>query len=140
MKQDTGYVIGFSGLADGVYTFHFNIRDSFFSQLEYSEIRKGELDAEVTLERESLTLRLNFHIRGTVNVQCDHCAEFFDLALEGNPHLVVKLGNTFREESEDEITIPEQDGEIDLHGILYEFISLMIPYRRIHPGPDAETP
>ena len=140
MKQDAGYVIGFSGLANGNYTFHFPIRDSFFAALEFSEVRKGNLEADVTLERETHALLLGFHIRGTVHVLCDHCAEYFDLQVEGRPRLIVKLGTSYHEENEEEITVPEQEGEINLHQYLYEFIALMIPYRRIHPGPDEETP
>ncbi|MFH0892866.1 MAG: DUF177 domain-containing protein [Bacteroidota bacterium] len=140
MKQDAGYVIEFSGLDNGNYTFGFPISDSFFSQLDYSEIRKGKLEVDVVLERGTHALLLNFHIKGTVHILCDHCAEYFDLDVEGSPHLIVKLGDTRREDSDEEITIPESDSEIDLRQYIYEFISLLIPYRRVHPGKSEDIP
>jgi len=49
--------------------------------------------------------------------------------------LIVRFGDTYAEEGDDIIIIPETEGEINIAWFLYEFIALSIPIKHIHaPG------
>ena len=47
--------------------------------------------------------------------------------------LFIKFGHEFREESDNMLIIPEDEGEINIAWFLYEFIALTIPIKHVHP-------
>lgn len=126
------FIIPFSGLKVGNYTFTFEIDDKFFEHFEYSEISKGKLHAECQLDRQVRMMVLYFDIAGTVSVPCDRCAEDFDLPLKGSQKLIVKFGADHTEESEDILIITEKEHELDVSQYLYEYIHLLLPIKKVH--------
>ncbi len=127
------FVIPFSGLALGNHTFDFEIGKAFFEEFEDCGIRDGHLIALVEMEKQERMLVFTIEVKGTVNIPCDRCLDYFDLAMEGHEVLYVKFGDTYREESADVIIIPRTEHRYDLKQILYEVIQLSLPYQRIHP-------
>ena len=78
-------------------------------------------------------LIFEFDINGTVEVICDRCLDLFDYPVKGNETLYVKLGETWDEESDDMIIIPESQHEFNVSQLIYEYIMLILPIQRIHP-------
>jgi len=78
-------------------------------------------------------LVFQFDFEGSVTVDCDRCLEPFELPIEGQEKLFVKFGEEYAEESEDLIVIPFSEHQFNLAQLLYEYISLMIPFQRFHP-------
>jgi uncharacterized protein len=134
MKQ---FVISFSGLSLGKHDYEFEVDDTFFESLEYSEIRKGNIHVDMTLEKTTIMLLLNFSFKGKATVTCDRCGDEFEIPVEGENRLIVKFGAVPMEETEDIIVIPEGEHEIDVSQYIYEYIILALPLQRIHPD-DAE--
>jgi uncharacterized protein len=138
------FVISFGHLEPGEYEFEFEIDDSFFQKFENSIIQKGKVDVLVVLERKESMLLLDFTMEGTVIVQCDRCLEDLSLDLQGYNELIVKLGDSKEELSDDVIMIPAKESELDVSQYIYEFLTLMIPMRNVHgdeegdPGCDPE--
>lgn len=126
------FIIPFSGLKVGKYTFTFEVDNKFFDQFEYSEIKKGELQVTCELERQPRMMILDFDIGGYVRVPCDRCAEEFNLPLSGKQRLIVKFGAEHEEEAEDVLIITEQEHELDISQFIYEFIHLLLPIQKIH--------
>jgi uncharacterized protein len=126
------FEIQFSGLKEGKHNFHFEVGDTFFEQLDYSEIEKADLKVDVDFEKRVNMLILNFDIQGKVKVMCDKCTEDFELEIENQEELIYKFGDG---ESDDEkiIIIPETEIEIDVTQPIYELTILAIPSRRVHP-------
>ncbi|MEW6468693.1 MAG: DUF177 domain-containing protein [Bacteroidota bacterium] len=144
--RDRKFVVQFSGLSMGRHEFDFQVDDSFFEQFSNSEISKGDFTVRLELLKQSTMLVLDFDIRGSVNVECDRCSEAFDLHVEGQSRLIVKIGNEDFEEESDIIVIPSTESEIDVSHSIYEYIILSLPQRRVHPvdkkgrsGCDPET-
>jgi uncharacterized metal-binding protein YceD (DUF177 family) len=77
-------------------------------------------------------LVFHFAFSGTVRVPCDRCSAEFDLPVEGEERLIVKFGEIHGEESEDIFTITENEHSIDLCPFLFDYINLLVPYRRVH--------
>lgn len=130
MKQ---FMISFSGLSLGKHDYEFEVGDAFFESLEFSEIRKGNVHVDMTLEKTTVMLLLNFSIKGEVTVTCDRCADEFEMPVSGENRLIVKFGSVPMEETEDIIVIPEGEHEIDVSQFIYEYIILALPLQRIHP-------
>jgi uncharacterized metal-binding protein YceD (DUF177 family) len=130
-------VIQFGGLAIGTHVFELEVNDEFFEELEFSEIRKANVKAEIEMVKQNNVITLNFHLKGTVDVTCDRCAKEVGLPIDITDNVVVKHGNV--EESTDEIVVlPHGETEIDVTHYLYEFIMLAIPPKRI-PCEEDET-
>jgi uncharacterized metal-binding protein YceD (DUF177 family) len=127
------YSIPLAGLKEARYTYDFIIGDDFFEAFEGSEIKRGELNAVVVLQKSSTHFELDITINGHAEVICDRCLDTFYLPLTSVNRLVVKLGREWDEADPDLITMPLDEHEIDLSQYFYEYIHLALPLKRIHP-------
>lgn len=132
------YRIGFTGLSDGHHSFTFQIGKSFFDPLDYSEIRDGDLQVKLDLEKKAAMMIASFDISGKVNVMCDRCTEYFDLPVSGKSNLIYKFSDENLDD-ENVQTIYPNETEIDVSHPLYEFISTMLPVRRLHPEGECDV-
>ena len=134
MQNRKEYIIQFVGLALGEHLYEYIIRDNFFEDREYSEIKKSNIILKINLLKQTSMMILHVEVRGTVKADCDRCTEEFDLPIEGNYKLIVKVGGSLTgDEDDDIITIPANEHELDLSQHLYEYIALSLPIKRVHP-------
>jgi len=128
------YIIQFVGLSVGQHEFEFHITDKFFEALDYSELKQGEIKADLTLLKQSTMMVLHFKISGTVKMDCDRCTEPFSLPISGNYKLIVKVGgHESGNEDDDIITVAANEHELNLTQYIYEYIALSVPIKRVHP-------
>jgi uncharacterized protein len=138
MLASKEYIIQFAGLSPGEHLFEFNVSDKFFENLDYSEIKQGNILVKVNLLKQSTMMVLHFDISGTVKSNCDLCASEFDLPISGNYKLIVKVGGSDNSEEDDDIiTIAANEHKLDLTQYLYEYITLSLPIKREHPEQTA---
>jgi uncharacterized protein len=136
MGRSREYIIEFGALPKGEHEFEFEVSDSFFQEFENSIVQHGNVDVLVVVEKKENLLLLDFTMEGTVIVTCDRCLDDMELELEGYSELIVKLGDHLEEESDEVIMIPVSEHQLDLSQFIYEYISVLIPMRNVHP--DAE--
>jgi len=127
------YSIQISGLKEDRYIYSFEIDNRFFELFEESEIKEGEVTAEVELDKRSSHFDLRFRISGKVLITCDRCLEKYFQEIDAENRILFKSGKTWDEEDPDLITIPADEYELDLSQYFYEFIHLALPIKRIHP-------
>ena len=133
MSTSKEYVIQFAGLSSGEHLFELNVHDKFFENLDYSEIKQGNILVTLTLLKQSSMMVLHFDISGTVKVNCDHCAAEFDMPINGNYKLTVKVGGSDEDTDDDDIiTIGVNEHKLDVSQYLYEYITLSLPIKREH--------
>jgi uncharacterized metal-binding protein YceD (DUF177 family) len=133
VKSLEQFIIPFSGLKLGFHRFGFRIDNTFFDAFEYAEIKSGLVDIGLSMEKKERMLLFDFTIHGSVDLPCDRCGEMVDVALDGEQRLIVKMGDTYQDEGEDVIIIPDGDNHFDVSSYLYEVLHLMVPPRRVHP-------
>lgn len=133
MKELTKYRIVYQGLAEGKHEFDFDVDDMFFEALEYSDIKKGKLKAEVILNKKPTFLELDFHIDGFVELMCDRCLEDYNQPIDFEGKLYVKFTDKDIEFDEDVICLSPSENELDISHYIYESINLSIPLKRVHP-------
>ncbi|MEI6122939.1 MAG: DUF177 domain-containing protein [Bacteroidota bacterium] len=126
------FVIEFSGLEEGIHNFDFTIDAAFFNEFEYSEIRDGKVKVSVALDKQTTMLVLNFKIKGYLICMCDRCLEDYQQKISGSECLIVKFGESKSDESDEIRIIPSTEHQIDISHDIYEFINLLIPYKRVH--------
>jgi len=126
------FSITFTSLSLGVHAFEFDLDERFFEDFEEDEISKAGIRVFVSLEKQERMLVLSFDIKGTVNIMCDRCLDQFDQAVEGEERLIVKFGDSYHEESEEVVVIPESVHKLNVSQYIYEFINLLLPIKRVH--------
>jgi uncharacterized metal-binding protein YceD (DUF177 family) len=53
--------------------------------------------------------------------------------LDGRETLIVKFGKDYHEENEEVQIIPEGETHLDVSPFIYEYIHLLMPFRKVHP-------
>lgn len=133
MELRKEFIIQFSGLSLGKHDFDFEINDAFFKEFEYSEIEKGDIRLEMTMDKSERMLILDFNFVGKVTVTCDRCGEDFEMPINGEQKTVIKFGESYEEIADDILVIPESEHEVDIWQMAFEMICLAIPIRKVHP-------
>ncbi|NDV79134.1 DUF177 domain-containing protein [Dysgonomonas sp. 511] len=135
MAKFSLYNITLRSLSEGKHEFKYNLDDKYFALIDdgTADVKKGNLEAMVSLKKTSVTFELNFDIKGDVRVPCDRCLDDISMPVEVKNKLIVKFGKEYSEESDEIVIIPEDDGEINIAWFLYEFIVLSLPAKKVHP-------
>ena len=127
------FVIHFSGLNDDIHNFEFQIVNEFFDNFRQTDIKDSNVFLKLTLDKKPRMLVLNFSFNGSVNLICDRCLDSFDFPIDGEEMLIVKFGDEVYEETDEIVIIPESAYEIDIRHYIYEFLNLMLPFKKVHP-------
>ena len=139
MKKMKAFSISFSGLKIGEHHFEYDIDNTFFTDLDYSEFNKADLKVDLNFNKKTTLMELSFKTSGTVNVNCDLTNEPFDQKVEGSINVIVKFGDEFNDDNEEILILPHNEFELNVAQFIYEMIILAIPLKKTHPGIEDGT-
>jgi uncharacterized protein len=130
LKPLQQYHIPFTGLKFGKHQFDFEVDQAFFSEFEYSLVKNGNLKVGLELDKQETLLILQFDISGEIFLTCDKCLSDFPSDINIKERQIVKFSNDENlEDNTDEIIIlSRNEHEIDVSGLIYEYINLAVPY------------
>ena len=135
MKFWKTYAIEVIKFKEGLHEVVFPIEDAFFQQVEENEIlEKGNLTARVEINKGANRIELNFNITGKVQLTCDRSLEVFDQHLEITEKMIYKFGSEEKEIDESVTMITRDTPAIYVGQLLYEYILLALPIKKIHPA------
>ena len=127
------YDIHIVGLENKRYEYHFTADKAFFAALEQDLIQSGTIQTHVLLDKSETMIRLDFHITGTVEQTCDRSLDEYDEPVDTRHTMLLKFGD-HNEELSDEIELIERNtATINVARYIFEFISLSLPMKRLHP-------
>ncbi|MBC6365970.1 DUF177 domain-containing protein [Algoriphagus sp. AK58] len=119
---------------EGQHEIDFEIGDDFFQSFEDNEIlEKGKLTVRVIMEKGVNLIELTFLINGTVELTCDRSLEVFDHPLNISEKMIYKYGSEEQEIDENVYMITRDTPSINVAQLIYEFILLALPAKKIHP-------
>jgi uncharacterized protein len=135
------YNIPYVGLKVGVHTYEFEINDKFFSLFEDSPISKCDVKVKLEFDKKEALFVLNFFIDGKVMVECDRCLAPYEKEIFADYTCYVKFAEDPDKLPEDDevIYISRDESHIDVSQLIYEYIVLSLPIRKIPcrvPGED----
>ena len=139
MKSITTHKIEFAGLKVGKHQFNFELNKEFFENFSFFDFNNIDLCVDVDLTKKSTLLELNFHLKGSVNVNCDMTNEPFDMPFDKEDFLVVKFGQEYNDEDNEILVLPYGEHKVILDQYLYELVILSLPRKRVHPGVEDGT-
>lgn len=129
LKPLKQFSIPFTGLKIGKHQFDFEIDNSFFDAFEYSLVKQGNLKAAVELDKQETMLILQFHIVGTILLDCDKCLSDFNYPVDIRERQIVKFAEDELESDDLEIIVlNRKESSIDVSELIYEFITVSVPY------------
>lgn len=127
------YNIAFKGLSQGKHNYEFDIDNKFFAEFDGGIVEEGKVKVILTLEKQSSLMILWFEVNGFVQVQCDRCLEGYDQPINGKERIFVKFGEKEYTEGDDVIWVSTNDYQLNVAQLIYEFIGLAIPIKKVHP-------
>ena len=139
MKSISTHKIEFAGLKVGKHQFNFELNKEFFENFSFFDFNNIDLSVDVDLTKKSTLLELNFHVKGSVNVNCDMTNEPFDMPFNKEDFLVVKFGQEYNDEDNEILVLPYGEHKVILDQYLYELVILSLPRKRVHPGVEDGT-
>jgi len=128
LKSLRTYSIPFTGLKLGKHQFEFAITDSFFDEFDYSLVKKGNLQCVVELEKQETLMVLNSHITGHLELNCDRCLAQYPQPVDIREQQVAKFSDVAIDEDEEIIALGKSDHEINIAGLIYEYINVAVPF------------
>ncbi|MDB5124910.1 MAG: hypothetical protein JWP94_3039 [Mucilaginibacter sp.] len=139
MKSLKDFSIPFTGLKLGKHQFEYAVTDAFFDQFDYSLVKKANLQCKVELERQETMLILNFDISGTIDANCDKCLAQYPQQVDIHEQQVAKFSEEALGEDEEIIVLTKNDHEINIAGLIYEYINVAMPFITVC-GNEGNTP
>jgi len=128
LKSLKTYSIPFTGLKLGKHFFDYVIKDEFFAEMDYSIVKKADLQCKVELDKQETMLILNFHIYGTITMTCDKCLAEYPHPVDVHEQQIAKFAEEEIDEDEEIITLNKNDHEIKIAGLIYEYINVAAPF------------
>ena len=127
------FKIPFKGLSLGTHVYDWELDKKFFEAIENPEILDCHLQLRMELEKQERMMVLHFTIHGDLEVACDRCLDPLQLPVDITEDYYIKFGDEYVEESESVLVIPETEYQIGIADLVFDYICLSIPIRKVHP-------
>ncbi len=124
------YKIDLQQLKEGITDLCFTLDDTFFTEVETSEVLRGQVDAALSIRKTENYYRLKAHLEGIIVIPCDRCLDDMELpiATDAETSIDIDAKEMYLEQS---IQIDEEN-VIDIAWWLYENVALVIPIQHVH--------
>ena len=146
VRMDNKFIIPLNGLAAGESRFSWHAGKEFFEEFGNTEILAADIDIEVVAEKSGRYLGIDCEVDGKVTVECDRCLEDLDIMIGTDIMLSVKYGSEENSDDHQEgerevLFVPQDEAELDLSQIIYDYVCLSLPMQRVHEdgGCNPET-
>jgi len=133
LKARRAFDIHIFNLANGNHDYHFEVSGSFFELFENEMFSTGKLTADVSLQKSESMIQMIFKVEGTIELTCDRSLDLFDQPISFENTMIYKFGEEEKELSEDVMIILNNTQTINIADLLFEFIGLQVPMKKLHP-------
>lgn len=127
------YRVNIQGLSNKIHHFDFGLGDEFFKKYGTGLVSEGNLTANVSLDKHETFIEAAFKITGTVMLVCDRSLDTFDYPIEMERKIVFKFGHQDKEITDEVLMIDFNTESLELGQLMYEFIGLSVPMKKLHP-------
>lgn len=127
------FSINIVGLSLDSHTFDFKLGDEFLDRYGRNIVPAGDFTANVVLNKHESFIEAEFLINGTARLTCDRSLEEFDYPIRLDRKILFKYGEETMELSDEIMMIHRDTAQLDLGQLMYEFIGLEIPMKKLHP-------
>lgn len=133
MKPFKPYDIDILALKDKTHRYEYQIDDTFFALFEGGLIERGNCSVVLQVDKSANMLTLRFDISGTLELICDRSLEPFTDPIALHERIFYRFGEEEKELTEEVMIIPHGTTTINVAQHIYDFISLSVPMKKLHP-------
>ncbi len=127
------YSVNIVGLSNKEHHFQYDIDHDFFRKYGTDLLSEGKFQVDVLLTKHETFIETEFRTKGAARLVCDRSLEPFDYPIENVSKIVFKYGEQLQEITDEIIVIPRDTAALELGQYMYEFISLAVPLKKLHP-------
>lgn len=142
MSAQSPYILPLRGLGQGVYVYDLTANDDFFATFKDSPVQQANIQLQLTVDRRTREMTLDFEFSGTVATDCDRCLAPINLPIADKAQIIVKFrADADQVEDSDEVIF--LDPETSLFNVApyaYEIILLAMPMIKTFACREGETP
>lgn len=133
MGKYTAFKLPLKSLGVGTHEFRYHLDKQFFENMESSDIHGADLDVVLSVQYNGDFYTLDFHITGEVILICDRCLDDLHFPIDATYHIVVKYGETYNDDSDEVLEIPDSDSTLNVAYMIKDTVELAIPIKHVHP-------
>lgn len=133
MGKFSEYKLPLKSLAEGTHEFHYNVDQQLFNDMESADIRDAKVSVDLTVTHRNGAYKLDFCFNGEIIVACDRCLDDMTIPVDTEYHITVKYGDSYKDDSDEFIEIPECDNYLNVAYMIFDTISLTVPIKHVHP-------
>lgn len=115
----------------------YKIEGKFFDKFEKSQVKEGDIEVVLNVDKNQSHLDVKFHLEGWVNLPCDRCGQDYKQEIEDDYRIIFSF--TAREVENDDtevVVVDRAEDQLSLIQEFYDFVHLALPMRRV---PDPEV-
>lgn len=134
MKENNTVYVNLKDAAILNKSFNLEINSEYFQSMQ-GIISRGEITATATCTNvKAGQFVFHVHSEGSVFTPCDRCLDDVELRINIDNDVTVCIGDE-EDDDGDTVYVSERNPELDLTFIVYQFVLLSLPIRRVHqPG------
>ncbi|MBR9860569.1 DUF177 domain-containing protein [bacterium] len=122
--------IDFIKFKNEVYTFTYELDDTFFKLKEHSLYDRCDINVTCEATKNESTIQLDFHLKGNILANCERCLDEIHIPIDSKFTRVLKLTSD-SEKVDDENYLSIHNQVISVYDMIYEHIVLSMPSRLI---------
>ena len=127
------YQIDIYSLSNDLHEYDFEINDILLSTPVNSILERGKGTCHIKLQKSETMITLHFSIDAKVELTCDRSLDKFQHPITLEEDVMVKFGEEEKVLNEEVFVIRKDSPSIFVDEIIYEFISLAVPMKKLHP-------
>lgn len=125
------YILEFNKIRMGLNDYTFDLNGEFLEKIEGAGLADANVVATLQLFKAEGMYDLKFHIKGSVQCECDVCLESFQMPVDEEFKLLMKVSESENYDDDEIIYITDKLIEYDLTQYLYDSLMLSVPSRKV---------
>ena len=138
MERD-GFAIPLNGLAHEKWKSGLHVGKEFFEKFGNTEISDASLQVTLEAWKSGSSVLVDCLAEGSISVPCDRCLDLVSIPVDVSAGLRIRFGNVSGDDKEEDdgerevVTLEEAVPEYDMSQVVYDYVCLSLPARRMHP-------
>lgn len=133
MKALNQYIIPLLGLAEGHHDFNMTLDDYTFKHFNCEISQKGEVIANIKLEKNSSFYKIKSTLNGWIELNCDRCLIPYKEKIKSSFMLILKHSEKEGEHMQGEIElkfISPESSQFNIGKDLFDYVLLSLPMKK----------
>lgn len=117
----------------GKHEFEYEIDGEFLTVFDPELSEKATTKTILELRKSETMIEAHFNITGEIELTCDRSLEKYMDEVNTHHRMFFKFGEEAEELSDEIEIIPYHQHHLDISHLIYEFIAISLPMKKVHP-------